>query len=163
MFAQVETYLLHNIPQLLLNLLLRALKPLPQIIAYTAPLQQDLKCLLRVPDLHNAVDVLCCAAQQRGFQDAVWCFWVFLVQQRQVNVALEVLWKPGLERRGGGGLALAVQRREDCERADQDEEVGHGDQEHEPVDGVEGPHFGGGLLCRLSSITCDLLKLSPGR
>jgi hypothetical protein len=59
----VTTHLISNVPQLLLNLLLGALKPLPQIIAHTAPLQQHLQRLLCVPDLHYAVDVFCCAAQ----------------------------------------------------------------------------------------------------
>lgn len=58
-----QAHLLHDISQLFFNLLLRALEPLPQIIAHAAPLQQNLKRLLRVPDLHNAVDVLGCAAQ----------------------------------------------------------------------------------------------------
>lgn len=147
-------YLLHNVPQLLLDLLLSTLESLPQIIADAAPLQQDLECLLRVPDLHDAVDVFGCAAQERSFQDAIRCLRLLLVQQRQVDVALDVRREPRLERRGGGGLALAVQVREDCERADQDEQVGDGDQQHEPVDGVEGPHFGGGLRCRLSLIAC---------
>ena len=120
------TYLLHNISQLLLNLLLRALEPLPQIVAHAASLQKNLECLLRVSDLHNAVDVLCCAAQERSFQDAVWYFGVFLVQQRQVDVALEVLWEPGLKGRGGGCFTLAIQGREDCEGSEQNEEVGDG-------------------------------------
>jgi hypothetical protein len=146
---------LYNVPQLLLDLLLRALESLPQIIAYAAPLQQDLERLLRVPDLDDAVDVLGSATQKRSFQDAVGDFGLFLVQQRQIDVALEVLGKPGLERRCGGSLALAVQVGEDGERADQNEQVGDRDQQHEPVDGIEGPHSGGGLRCRLSSILRD--------
>jgi hypothetical protein len=58
-----STYLVNNIPQLLLNLLLRALEPLPQVVAHTAPLQQHLERLLRVPDLHDAMDVFCRTAQ----------------------------------------------------------------------------------------------------
>jgi hypothetical protein len=113
-----STYLLHHIPQLLLNLLFRALKPLPQIIADTSPLQQHLQRLLGVADLHNAVDVLGCAAQVRG--------------------------EPGFEGGGAGLLPLAVERGEDGEGAYEDHEVGDGDGEHKPVDEVEGPHAGRG-------------------
>lgn len=135
-------YLLHDVSQLLLNLLLGALEALPQLIADAAALQQDLEGLLRVADLDDAVDVFGGAAQERGFEDAVGRLGVLLVQQRQVDVALEMRREPRLERGCGGGLSLAVQRREDGQRADQDEQVRHGDQQHEPVDGVEGPHFG---------------------
>jgi len=65
------------------------------------------------------------------------------VQEGQVHVSLKVRGEPGLERRGVCGLAFAVQVRKDGQRADEDDEVGYGDGEHDPVDEVEGPHFGG--------------------
>ena len=133
-------YLLHNVPQLLLDLLLSTLESLPQIIADAAPLQQDLECLLRVPDLHDAVDVFGCAAQDRSFQDAIRCLSLLLVQLRQVDVALDVRREPRLERRGGGGLTLAVEVCEDGKGTSEDTNVGKGHGEHHPVDHVKWPH-----------------------
>lgn len=75
-------YLLHDVPQLLLDLLLGALEALPQLIADAAALQQDLEGLLCVADLDDAVDVFGGAAQERGFEDAVGRLGVLLVQQR---------------------------------------------------------------------------------
>lgn len=59
-----------------------------------------------------------------------------------------MLWKPGLERGGAVGFALAVDAAESVERTDEDEEVGDGDAEHHPVDGVEWPHGCGGARSR---------------
>lgn len=66
------------------------------------------------------------------------------MEQREVDVALEVRREPGLERGGAVGFALAVDAAEGVERADKNDEVGDGDAEHHPVDGVEGPHGCGG-------------------
>lgn len=52
-------YLIDHIPKLFLDLLLCALKPLPQIIPHTAPLQQYLQRLLRIPNLHYPMDIFC--------------------------------------------------------------------------------------------------------
>ena len=49
----------------------------------------------------------------------------------------------GLERGGVGGFALAVEVCEDGEGAREDDSLGDGDGEHEPVDGVERPHVEG--------------------
>jgi hypothetical protein len=119
-----------------------------QIVAHAAPLQQHLQRLLCVSDLHNAVDVFGGAAQQSSLEDAVRDLWLLLVQQRQVDVALDMLGEPGLERRGRRGLALAVQVGEDGEGAHENDEVGNGNRQHQPVDSIERPHFfGGGRGC----------------
>lgn len=53
-----DAYLRNDVPQLLLDLLLRPLKPLPQLVSHTPPRQQVPQCGLLVPDQHDAIDVL---------------------------------------------------------------------------------------------------------
>lgn len=142
LWLEAQTHLIHNIPKLLLDLLLRALEPLPQIIPHTAPLQQNLQRLLRIPDLNDSVDILCCAAQQSSLQNAVWHLGLLHVKQGEVDIALEVGGEPGLKGRGVGGLSFAVETCEDAKRASKYTDVGDGHGEHKPVDEVEGPHFG---------------------
>lgn len=81
-------YLIHDVSELVLDLLLSALEPLPQIVAYTTPLQQHLQGLLLAPDLNDPADVLGGPAQQRSLQDAVRGLGVFSVEQGEVDVAL---------------------------------------------------------------------------
>jgi hypothetical protein len=50
-------YLVDYIPQFLLDLLLSPLKPLPQIIAYTAPLQKCLQRRLAIPYTDDPMDI----------------------------------------------------------------------------------------------------------
>lgn len=109
MIVSAGIYLLHNIPQLLLNLLLGALESLPQIIAHATPLQKHLERLLRIPDLHDAVDVLGRAAQQCSLEDVVGDLGFVLVQQCEVDVALDVGGEPWLEGGGACLLSLAVE------------------------------------------------------
>jgi hypothetical protein len=54
------------------------------------------------------------------------------VQQAEVDVAGDVLREPGLELGGAGELALAVDGGEAVEGADQDYQVGCGEQEAGP-------------------------------
>lgn len=96
--------LIHDIPHLLLDLLLRQQAPLPQLIAHAPFLQQGSQRLLCVADGDHAADVFGRAPQQRRSQHAFRYGGRFLVaglglevQEREVDVALEVRWEPGFE------------------------------------------------------------------
>ena len=100
------TYLSHHIPHLVLDFLLRHQEPLPQLIAHAPFLEEGGQSLLRASDCQHAVDVFGCAPQQRRPQDALGYGGRFLVagaglglevQEREVDVALEVGWEPGFE------------------------------------------------------------------
>lgn len=66
-----SAYLLNDVAQLGLNLLLGALEALPQVVADGALLQQRLQGLLCVAHLDEAVDVLDGAAHQGRLEHAV--------------------------------------------------------------------------------------------
>ena len=118
-----HAYLHDNFPKLLLNLLLCALEALPEVVADAAALQQRAAGLLRRADLDDAVDVLDGPPQQRCPQHAVGHLGRLLlarlrlqVQQRQVDVPLQMLREPGREvrafgcRKGRGWLAIMLFR-----------------------------------------------------
>ena len=138
-------YLIHNILNFNLHFLLRALEALPQLIADGTTLQQSLQRRLGLSELHNALDVLDRALQQGSLEHRVWHLAQFLlviavgagglriqVQQAEVDVARDVLREPGLELGGAGDLALAVDGGEAVEGADEDYEVGCGQEEAGP-------------------------------
>ena len=91
------------------------------------------------------MDVFSGPPEKCGLEHAVWNFGVLEVQQAKVDVAGDVLGKPWFQRGRLCGFSLAVERGKDGEGADEDEEVGEGDGERQPVDGIEGPHGGGWL------------------
>lgn len=64
-------YLIHNILNFNLHFLLRALEALPQLIADGTTLQQSLQRRLGLSELHNALDILDRALQQRGLEHRV--------------------------------------------------------------------------------------------
>lgn len=140
-----KTYLVDNILNLNLHLLLRALEALPQLIADRTTLQQSLQRRLRLSELHNPLNILNRALQQRSLQHRVRHLAQLLlivavrarglrvqVQQAEVDVARDVLREPGLEFGGAGDLALAVDGGEAVEGADEDYEVGCRQEEAGP-------------------------------
>ena len=62
------------------------------------------------------------------------------MEEREVDIALEMCGEPGLEGCGIGGLTLAVEVCEDGKGTSEDTNVGEGHGEHHPVDHVEWPH-----------------------
>ena len=141
----IKTHLVDNILNLNLHLLLRALETLPQLIAHRTTLQQSLQRRLRLPQLHNPLNILNRTLQQRSLQHRVRHFAQLLlivtvrarslrvqVQQAEVDVARDVLREPGLEFRRAGDLALAVHGGEAVEGADEDYEVGCREEEAGP-------------------------------
>lgn len=105
--ARETTDLHHNVPQLLLHLLLRTQESLPQVVAHASPLQQCAARLLRRPDLDDAVDVLDGPPQQCRPQHAVRDLGSLLLlavaagrlglemKERQVDVTLQMRREPG--------------------------------------------------------------------
>lgn len=94
-------YLDDNISELLVHLLLRALKPLPQIIAHTSSRQERTTGLLGSLDLDQSADVLHGTSHQRCAQHAVGDSRGLLgailgveVQEGEVNVSLEMRAEP---------------------------------------------------------------------
>jgi hypothetical protein len=98
-----ETYLLHHILDLGLQLLLRSHHPLPDLIAHHATLQQCAERLLPRPDLNDATNVLLCAREERCTEYRVGDFGGLfvvvgkVVEERQVDVALGVGGEVGCE------------------------------------------------------------------
>lgn len=99
-----SAYLHHYIPELSLHLALSAREALEQVIAHAALLEERCTRLLCAADVDDALDVLDGTADKRGAQDALGNLRRLLlaglrvlVQQRQVDVFLEVLAKPGLK------------------------------------------------------------------
>ena len=141
----LQTHLVHDIFNFDFHFLLRALEALPQLVAHGTALQQRLQRRLGLSELHNALDVLDRALQQGGLEHRVRHLAQLLlvvavgagglrvqVQQAEVDVARDVLREPGLELRGAGDLALAVDGGEAVEGADEDYEVGCGQEEAGP-------------------------------
>jgi hypothetical protein len=97
----LRTYLVNNVPQLLLNLLLGPLETLPQIIADGAPLEQGGQAGFGATDGDYAVDVFGGSTEQGGLEDAFWHLWRVCVgldvQEGEVYVALDVRTEPGRE------------------------------------------------------------------
>jgi hypothetical protein len=104
----------NNIAHLILHLLLGALEALPQVVADTAALEEHGQGLFLGSQGHDALDIFCCAAEERGFQDGFWDGGGFLflgggggglkVEEGEVDVALEVCWEPWFQ---GGGFSCS--------------------------------------------------------
>ena len=108
-------------------------------------MQELLERGLGVAQTDDALDVLLGAAEEGGAQEAVGHF--FFVgrgefEKGEVDVALSVHGKPGLEGEGLEDLAAAVEVGECGEGADQGGEIGEGEEEGEVVDLEEGKHCG---------------------
>ena len=109
---ELTTYLLHDILDLDLELLLRPQQPLPDLVADHAPLQQGAEGLFARADLNDPRNVFLGAGEQGGAEDGVGhqdlgrFFVVVLVvgevEEREVDVALGVGGKVGREGEGGG-------------------------------------------------------------
>jgi hypothetical protein len=63
-----QTYLVHDVFDFKLHLLLRALEALPQLVAHRTPLQQRLQSRFGLSQLYNALNILDRAFQEGGFQ-----------------------------------------------------------------------------------------------
>lgn len=63
-----DSHLINNIPNFILHFLLRAQKPLPQIIAHASALEQHRKSLLLATESHDAPNVFAGAAEERRLE-----------------------------------------------------------------------------------------------